>query len=97
MSDHLREHYVAMLESINHDIVDRIARGRKISERAGARRRRASACSRRRGAMDAGLVDRLVPWVGAKAALERRAATTTFEFVDVDAEEDERKNRNIMS
>ena len=71
MSDHLRRHYLDMLGSMNDDLVGRIARGRgmkpeRVRELQGQRLITA------KEALVAGLVDRLVPWEGAKRSLQTR-------------------------
>ncbi len=61
MSTHLREHYLKMLKSINNAAVSRIARGRGLS-RDDVRELQAKRFLLPQEALDAGLVDRLVPY-----------------------------------
>lgn len=81
MSAALRDHYQAMLASMNDDIVRRIAAGRgltvaKVRELQGQRLLRASE------AKAAGLVDALVPWEGAERALRQELGRDDIELVD---------------
>src|SRR5690606_12045937 len=67
MSEHLRAHYVTMLDRINQATVERIASGRGMSSSA-VRSAQAQRIFTARDALAAGFVDELVPWAGAKAA-----------------------------
>ncbi|MFN3243854.1 MAG: signal peptide peptidase SppA [Planctomycetota bacterium] len=95
MSSHLREHYRAMLTSMNGDIVRRIAAGRKLSQskvRELQERRMFTA----KEALLEGLVDRLVPWEGARRALANVRGDDDFELEDV-APRKKKKRRDLMS
>jgi protease-4 len=70
MSSHLREHYVAMLEHINAEGVQRIAAGRNLST-ATVRDAQSQRLFTAREAKELGFVDELVPWQGAKKALAK--------------------------
>jgi len=96
MSSHLREHYRAMLTSMNGDIVRRIAAGRGLTEEAvrGLQEQRVFTAEE---ALRAGLVDRLVPWVGAERALAVSRGAEDFELEDVAPREKKRKRRDLMS
>jgi protease-4 len=81
MSRHLREHYQAMLASMNRDVVRRIAEGRKLDPaRVGELQARRMFLARE--ALELGLVDRLVPWEGPRRALAAERGTDDFELVD---------------
>lgn len=95
ISPHLRRHYEAMLESMNTDIVRRIAEGRKIPEsavRAAQEQRLFTA----QEAKEAGLVDRIVPWAGAARAFELVRGDDSFELVEVGPKK-KKQRRDIMS
>jgi protease-4 len=68
MSDHLRQHYEAMLQSMNQELVMRIATGRKLDP-AKVRELQAERLIQAPRARELGLVDALVPWTGAKRAI----------------------------
>ena len=68
MSKHLRAHYEAMLEHLNDDMVQRIARARGLdAERV--RELQARRLMSAKQAKEAGLIDRIVRWRGAEDAL----------------------------
>jgi protease-4 len=95
MSDHLREHYRAMLVTMNDDVVRRIATGRKldaakVKELQGQRLFDAAAAKR------AGLVDALTPWDGADRAIAGELGVPAVELVDA-APKKKAKNRDIMA
>lgn len=95
MSKHLREHYEAMLTSMNQDIVRRIAVGRKLSQ-GKVRELQALRSFTAKQALLEGLVDRLVPWTGAKRALTLARGNGDFELKDV-APKKKKKRRDLMS
>ena len=95
MSKHLREHYQAMLTSMNDDIVRRIATGRKLSH-SKVRELQGLRSFTAKQALLEGLVDRLVPWTGAKRAFELERGDSNFELKDV-APKKKRKRRDFMS
>jgi protease-4 len=95
MSNHLREHYQAMLTSMNQDIVRRIAIGRKLSTDK-VRGLQESRVFTAKQALLEGLVDRLVPWTGAKRALALVRGDSDYELKDV-APKKKKKRRDLMS
>ena len=95
MSHHLREHYEAMLASMNDDVVRRIATGRRLSA-AKVRELQATRVFTAKQALLEGLVDRLVPWSGAERALGIVRGDDAFELVDV-APKKKKKRRDLMS
>ncbi len=95
MSNHLREHYQAMLTSMNQDIVRRIAIGRKLSTDK-VRGLQESRVFTAKQALLEGLVDRLVPWTGAKRALTLVRGDSDYELEDV-APKKKKKRRDLMS
>jgi len=95
MSNHLREHYQAMLTSMNQDIVRRIAIGRKLSTNK-VRGLQESRVFTAKQALLEGLVDRLVPWTGAKRALTLVRGDSDYELEDV-APKKKKKRRDLMS
>jgi protease-4 len=95
MSNHLREHYQAMLTSMNQDIVRRIAIGRKLSANK-VRDLQESRVFTAKQALLEGLVDRLVPWTGAKRALTLVRGDSDYELEDV-APKKKKKRRDLMS
>jgi len=68
MSDHLREHYLKMLESMNEATVDRIARGRG-QKHAAVRDLQKKRILLPAEALQAGLVDQLAPYGGMREAI----------------------------
>ncbi|MBL8734519.1 MAG: signal peptide peptidase SppA [Planctomycetes bacterium] len=95
ISDHLRQHYEAMLKSMNDDVVRRIAAGRKLSPDA-VRKLQAQRLLTAKDALVAGLVDRLVPWAGAERAIATMRGDDAFELVDA-APKKRNQNRDFMS
>jgi protease-4 len=81
MSSHLRRHYEAMLQSMNDDIVRRVAEGRRLSKEK-VRELQQQRLIRGQEAKAAGLVDALVPWEGSKRALQRELGAGELELVD---------------
>ncbi|MEM7204873.1 MAG: signal peptide peptidase SppA [Planctomycetota bacterium] len=69
MSPHLREHYLAMLETMNDDVVRLVAKGRGLAPER-VRELQRQRLHPAKDALLAGLVDRLVPWQGAERTLE---------------------------
>ncbi len=95
MSEHLRKHYLAMLERINAAGVERMAKGRhttvdKIRDAQGKRLFTAEQ------AHEAGLVDRLVPWRGAEAAMRDVLDDQQLAFDNVLEQKKSRHNVNFM-
>lgn len=70
MSEHLREHYVAMLQSINDALVDRIAKGRAIPP-AKVRELQKQRMFLPEEALAAKLVDQLAPYGSMKSTMEQ--------------------------
>ena len=95
MSEHLREHYVAMLRSINDDVVRRIATGRGLSPDA-VRTLQAQRVLSAKDALAAGLVDRLVPWTGVERALASVRGDDAFELADAGPKK-KAQSRDLMS
>ncbi|MFT6082221.1 MAG: protease-4 [Planctomycetota bacterium] len=95
MSGHLREHYQAMLTSMNQDIVRRIASGRKLSTSKVRELQETRAFTAKQALLE-GLVDRLVPWTGAKRALALARGDSDYELEDV-APKKKKKRRDLMS
>ncbi|MCK5942843.1 MAG: signal peptide peptidase SppA [Planctomycetes bacterium] len=95
MSSHLREHYRDMLESMNGDIVRRIANGRGLSLDK-VRELQEERLFTAKAALLAGLVDRLVPWEGAERAFATMRGDAPFELEDV-APREKKKRRDLMS
>lgn len=95
MSDHLREHYQKMLESMNQDIVRRIATGRRMSGDK-VRELQGQRLFKAKDAMVAGLVDKLVPWSGPRRALAMELGNDDFELVDAMPKK-ARKNRDLFA
>lgn len=96
MSSHLREHYRAMLTSMNGDVVRRIATGRNLSEEK-VRELQEQRMFTANEALSAGLVDRLVPWEGAERALATARGDHDFKLKDVGPREKKKKSRDFMS
>lgn len=71
MSDHLREHMLAMLESMNDAHVDRIARGRGLKH-AEVRDLQKERMLLPKEALDAGLVDSLAPYGAMRQAIKEQ-------------------------
>lgn len=95
MSKHLREHYQAMLTSMNQDIVRRIASGRKLSTGKVRDLQELRSFTAKQALLE-GLVDRLVPWTGAKRALTLARGNGDFELKDV-APKKKKRRRDLMS
>ncbi|MFK7741801.1 MAG: signal peptide peptidase SppA [Planctomycetota bacterium] len=95
MSSHLREHYEAMLTSMNSDIVRRIAKGRGLSPEK-VREMQSQRMFTAEQALLAGLVDRLVPWTGSKRAFAVVRGDDDFELDDV-APRKKKRRRDFMS
>ncbi len=95
MSEHLRDHYVAMLKTINDDVVRRIASGRGLSPDA-VRALQAQRLFPAKEALAKGLVDRLVPWTGARRALAQLRGSDAFELVDA-APKKRAQSRDLMT
>lgn len=68
MSDHLRDHYLEMLESMNEALVDRIARGRGLKH-AAVRDVQKKRILLPPEALQSGLVDQLAPFGGMREAI----------------------------
>lgn len=95
MSQHLRQHYQAMLASMNEDLVRRIASGRKLAP-SRVRELQGQRLVLAKEALAAGLVDALVPWTGAKRALAVFRGGDGFELHD-QAPKKKAQNRDLMS
>ena len=95
MSDHLRQHYLAMVERMNASIVDRISRGRNIPAHR-VRELQSDRIFTARAALDAGLVDTLVPWAGAQEAMKRVTQNQDLAFESALKDKKEKKSINPM-
>ncbi len=95
MSDHLRDHYVAMLKSMNDDVVRRIAAGRKLAPET-VRALQAQRLFPASEALQKGLVDRLVPWSGAMRAIALVRGDDQFELVEASPKK-KAPSRDIMT
>lgn len=96
MSEHLRAHYVSMLERINDAAVERIARGRSMGT-AAVRSAQEQRVYTARQALEAGFVDRLVPWSGAQAAIETITGAEGLEFTDaLEAPRERKSSQSFM-
>lgn len=95
MSDHLREHYQAMLRAMNDDVVRRIANGRKLAPET-VRALQAQRLFPAKEALAQKLVDRLVPWTGATRALALVRGDDQFEMVDA-APKKKAQSRDLMT
>ena len=96
MSTHLRQHYLAMLDSMNAAIVDRISRGRNIPS-TQVREMQSARLFTARKARDAGLVDELVGWIGAKAAFETVTGRKDVAYESALKDKKATKNINILA
>lgn len=96
MSKHLRQHYVDMLSKMNAAVVQRIAAGRHLSS-AKVRGLQEQRLLTARQALSEGLVDELVPWVGAKSALTRVLGKKQIRFRNVMRMEKKRQNVNFLT
>jgi protease-4 len=95
MSEHLRHHYEAMLGSMNDDVVRSLAAGRKLAP-AVVRELQAQRAFSAAEAKQRGLVDRLVPWTGAKRAMALVRGDDRFELVDA-APKQKSQSRDLMA
>lgn len=95
MSQHLRQHYEAMLQTMNEDLVRRIAAGRKLQP-ARVRELQAQRLVLAKEAVALGLVDALVPWSSAQRALAAFRGDEQFELADA-APKKKAQNRDLMT
>ena len=95
MSGPLRDHYLAMLETMNADIVRRVAEGRGLSPDV-VRDIQAKRMFSAKAAKEAGLVDELVPWQGAEAAMRAELDVDSLEFKST-SEKKKRRNVDLFS
>ena len=95
MSRPLRDHYLAMLETMNADIVRRVAKGRGLSAEA-VREIQTKRMFSAKAAKEAGLVDELVPWQGAEAAMRVELGDDAVEFKST-GEKKKRRNVDLFS
>jgi len=96
MSEHLRKHYQDMLEKMNAAVVKRIATGRKMAS-VKVRGMQAQRLFTAEQAKAAGLVDKLVPWIGAKMALKKVMGKEDLRFRDVMRKQAKRKSVNFLT
>lgn len=90
MSEHLREHYKAMLASMNEDVVRRIAAGRGL-EPTVVRELQGRRLFGAEEARSLGLADRIVPWSG----IERAIAIELGSEVELEAAEPKKKAQDL--
>ncbi len=95
MSSHLHDHYVAMLKTMNDDIVRAIASGRKLSPDV-VRGLQAQRLFPAKQAHSMKLVDRLVPWSGAHRAIALVRGNEDFELTDA-APKKKKESRDFMT
>lgn len=95
MSDHLRQHYEAMLRTMNDDVVRRIATGRKLAPEK-VRELQARRLLSAKEALQEGLVDALVPWSGAERALAVVRGNGDFELKEAGAKK-KAQSRDLMA
>lgn len=95
MSDHLRDHYAAMLKSMNDDVVRRIAERRKLSPET-VRALQAHRFFAAEEALAKGLVDRLVPFAGVERAVAIVRGDDKFELADA-APKKKAQSRDFMT
>lgn len=95
MSPALREHYRRMLAVVNEDVVRRVATGRGLAP-AVVRALQEQRLLRADEARDKGLVDGLVPWEGARRALQRELGLDAIELADAMPKK-ERKSRDLFT
>lgn len=96
MSDHLRRHYKSMLERMNDDVVRRLAEARALDP-AKVRELQAQRLLTAKQALEAGLIDRIVPYDGAQLTLERIVGNADFETELALTKDTQRKNFNLMA
>jgi protease-4 len=95
MSPHLRAHYVAMLERMNADVVRRVGTARRLTA-SQVRELQAERVFPAERALAAGLVDRLVPWVGPEAAVAA-ALNEKPEFQAIEFGKEKKRSANFMA
>jgi protease-4 len=95
MSSHLREHYEAMLRTMNDDIVRRIAAGRRLDP-GTVRELQVRRLFPAKEALARGLVDALVPWSGPQHALAVARGSADFRLVDA-APKKKAQSRDFMT
>lgn len=95
MSAHLRGHYLEMLKYMNADVVRRIAKGRDL-ESGVVRQLQAERLLPAKRALAAGMVDRLVPWKGARASLAAVLGDDDFELKSA-LKKKKKRSLNLMS
>ena len=95
MSDHLKHHYEAMLQSMNDDVVRSIASGRKLTP-GTVLALQADRLFTAAQAKEKGLVDRLVPWSGAERAMALVRGSDQFALTDA-APKKKAQSRDFMT
>lgn len=95
MSDHLRDHYLAMLETMNEDFLGYVRQRRNVS-RQDLRAMQGDRLLIAKDAKDKGLVDKLVTWEGAEQMMRDRFEGD-IEFVEVLGKKKRRSNFNPMT
>ena len=79
MSKHLRKHYLAMIGKMNDDVVRRIATGRGLTH-GKVRQLQEQRLITAKQALEVGLVDELVPWIGATKAFAKISGGKSVRF-----------------
>lgn len=96
MSEHLREHYKAMVEFMNQDVVRRIAERRGITKDAVRELQKIRVLGAKE-ALASKLVDAIVPWDGAESAMRTRAQDQKLAFEDALGGKKKRQSINPLS
>ena len=96
MSDHLRQHYVAMLTKINDHAVGQVAKLRGL-DFSRVRELQAQRLVRADEALQLGLVDKLVPWEGSSKVLDRLMGGEEFELEDALVGKKRRNSGNFLT
>ncbi|MCB9881317.1 MAG: signal peptide peptidase SppA [Planctomycetes bacterium] len=96
MSEHLRNHYRTMIARINDDIVRRIAEARRLDP-SKVRELQARRLLSAKDALEAGLVDRIVPYDGATHTIEREIGKSEIEEVEELKKDQKRQSLNFMA
>lgn len=96
MSEHLRAHFLDMVTRMNAEIVARVSKHRKLGKEQ-VRALQGKRLIRASEAKAAGLVDRLVPWVGPERAMQIVLGNDDLEFTAVLEEAKKRQSFNPLA
>ncbi len=97
MSEGLKKHYAAMLQTMNRAVCESVGKGRKLDP-ARVAELQAQRIFTAKEALAAGLVDELVPYEGSKRALEIAMAKDLGEYEVVDAEPKKaKKSKDLLA